>query len=203
MRFSLVSMNIALLQEKALAGGLPIVTPDDVYQTALEITKASDFPAPEKFWTDPAQIPPKEPPPDYTAMALQIESDKTRQKREETTIDAEITKYKADLDAANDKYRADLDAEVRIMLEQIKAGKEVNLEQLKATLESQPQTETNAVLSQTSETVATLSRTTAEAVRAVNEAIAELKEDANAERELVRDKSGKVVGSRRKGNGAA
>ena len=195
-------LNIATLQEKALAGGLPIVTPDDAYQTALEITKASDFPAPEKFWTDPQQIPPPEPGPDYTAMALQVEGDKTQQKREETEIDAQITKYKADLDAETDRYRADLAAEVDIIVERLKAGKDVNMEQIKARLRDQPQHETNAVLTETSKAVTNLAKSTAQAIKAVDEAVTELKANANAEREIVRDESGKVTGSRIKRNGA-
>jgi hypothetical protein len=65
-------MMIAQLQEKAMAGGVPIVNPQNLYQTALEVTKAADFSAPQRFWTDPATVPPPQPPqPDPTVMAAE------------------------------------------------------------------------------------------------------------------------------------
>lgn len=65
-------MMIAQLQEKAMAGGVPIVNPQNLYQTALELTKAADFSAPQRFWTDPTTVPPPQPPqPDVTVVAAE------------------------------------------------------------------------------------------------------------------------------------
>lgn len=65
-------MMIAQLQEKAAAGGVPIVGPQNLYQTAIELTKAADFSAPQRFWTDPATVPPPPPPqPDVTVVAAE------------------------------------------------------------------------------------------------------------------------------------
>lgn len=65
-------MMIAQFQEKAMAGGVPIVNPQNLYQTALELTKAADFSAPQRFWTDPATVPPPQPPqPDVTVIAAE------------------------------------------------------------------------------------------------------------------------------------
>ena len=65
-------MMIAQLQEKAMAGGVPIVNPQNLYQTALEVTKAADFSAPQRFWTDPATVPPPQPPqPDVTVITAE------------------------------------------------------------------------------------------------------------------------------------
>jgi hypothetical protein len=112
--------NIALFQEKAMAGGLPIVRPENVYETALEITKASDFSRPERFWTDPATVPPPPPPqPDVTVMAMeQIKSQTTLQVK-----DAELRTEK-EVKAAelvSDRELAELEAQTRLTIEQMKA----------------------------------------------------------------------------------
>jgi len=55
-------MMIANMQKEMLVGGLPTVTPQNVYETAIEVTKASDFTAPQRFFTDPTTVPPPQPP---------------------------------------------------------------------------------------------------------------------------------------------
>jgi hypothetical protein len=43
--------------------GLPIASPENIYETCVELTKAADFAAPNRFWTDPKTLPPAPPPP--------------------------------------------------------------------------------------------------------------------------------------------
>lgn len=115
-------MMLAQMQEKALAGGLPIVTPQNAYETALELTKASDFSAPQRFWTNPKEIPPPPPPqPDPTVIAAeQIKSQTTLQKAEQeikfnqTKTDKELMIESQRLQL--EKYKIDTDAQVKLTL---------------------------------------------------------------------------------------
>ncbi|MGH7745699.1 MAG: portal protein, partial [Candidatus Dormibacteria bacterium] len=45
-------------QMEALQAKVPVVTPENYYETLVELTKAADFAAPDRFWTDPKKIPP-------------------------------------------------------------------------------------------------------------------------------------------------
>lgn len=101
-------MMIANAQEKAMSGGLPICTPENVYNTAQELTKASDFP-PDRFFTHPSKVPPKGPPqPDVTVVAMEnikaqsaekIKGAEIQQKDRDTQADVDIKKYGIDTDA--------------------------------------------------------------------------------------------------------
>ncbi len=191
-------MTIAALQEKALAGGLPIVNAEDAYNTVIELTKASDFPAPEKFWTDPKMIPPPPPPPDYTMMAIEVENKKADNQAADSQADSETAKYKADLDAAMEKYRADLTAETQIALAQIKEGQQANLERLKAGLKV-----SDAALAiengkgsviPIGNAFDALAATLGQTMNKLDQTIAAV----SAEKEIVRDDRGKVVGTKLK-----
>lgn len=105
-------MLIASMQEKALAGGLPICTPENAYQTAVELTKASDFSSPERFWTNPQKIPPKEPPPDPIIESEKIKSQTTLEKTQKE-IEADL--YKCEKETQLKKYEIDTRAQVDLV----------------------------------------------------------------------------------------
>lgn len=126
---------VANIHEKALAAGLPIVDVQDSYNLALEIGKAADLPA-TKFFTDPATIPPKEPEPNPTMIALEIENKKVEQQAEDSQTDAGVDKYKADLDAEVKRFQTEANATLQITLAQIKAGQQVDLERVRAKLKA-------------------------------------------------------------------
>lgn len=197
-------LTISQLQEKALTAGLPIVDANDAYNTAIELTKASDFPAPEKFWTDPATIPPKEPEPDYTMIALEVEKQKADNQASDTQVDAEIDKYKADLDAELDKYRADLQAETNLLIAQINNGAKVDLEKTKADFKANPIQvgNENVSVSKAFEAGQKANEQMAQALEGMMGKLGEAIENMAAEKEIVRDSKGKVVGTRRRSNGA-
>ncbi len=104
-------MLIAQMQEKAAAGGLPIVQPQNLYETAIELTKASDFSVPERFWTDPSQVPPPGPPqPDVTVVTaeeirakaqIQAKQIDVEQKERDSIRDVAIKKYQIDHQAVS------------------------------------------------------------------------------------------------------
>lgn len=66
-------MNILTVMKEAMAGGVPIVTPDNLYNAVIELTKNAGFKDADKFWTNPKDIPPKEPQPDPELMLKQQE----------------------------------------------------------------------------------------------------------------------------------
>ena len=131
-------MMIATMQEKALAGGLPIVTPQNAYETALELTKASDFSAPQRFWTNPKEIPPPPPPqPDPTIVAAeQIKAQATLQKTQEeikfnqTKTDKELMLESRRLEL--EKYKTDVDAQVKLTIADAQFEHDGDLEDRKA-----------------------------------------------------------------------
>ena len=192
-------MTIATMQEKALAGGLPIVDAQDAYNTAIEMTKASDFPSPEKFWTNPEMIPPPEPPPDYTMMALEVEQSKADSQAKNVELDAEIDRYKADLDATVAKYRADLDAETKIALAQLKEGQQANIERLKASLKV---ADNSVGLEMADGKVVPVGNAFNSVVDTVDGQFEQMKEALiealTAPKEIIRDEQGKVVGTKLK-----
>jgi hypothetical protein len=197
-------LTISQLQEKALAAGLPIVTPDDAYNTAIELTKASDFAVADKFWTHPQDIPPPPEEPDYTMMALEVENKKADNQAQDTQVDAEVKKYQSDLDAEIDKYRADLTAETQLILAQIKAGQSVDLEKIKADLKVNPIQVggENVSVSKAFEAGQKANEQMAQALEGMMDRLGDAIENMAAEKEVIRDKAGRVTGTRRKSNGA-
>lgn len=200
-------MQIAMLQEKAMAGGLPIVTPQNVYQTALEITKAADFAAPERFWTDPTQIPPRPPPqPDVTVVtAEQIRAQSTLQKAQidnETRLkiaemdqQTEIVKINAAPVIEDQKARTQIamkerDAQVAVALEDRRAANNPKLVDTKAKA-----TESTALR----DAVATFMQSQQSQTQTILEALRTLADSVkvmSAPREAVRGPDGRVVGTR-------
>jgi len=120
-------MTIAAMQEKAAMGGLPIVKPENMYETAIEITKASDFSAPDRFWTDPKNAPPPPPPqPDPTIMAAE-------QMKSQTTLQvksAEVDKDKqvAMVQEETKRAVAELQSQTQLQIEQMRREHEAALE---------------------------------------------------------------------------
>jgi hypothetical protein len=118
---------IAQHQYQAIQLGLPIAQPQNLYETMLELTKASDFATPERFWTDPSTVEPQQPPPDPQMLKIQADSAAKEAELEQTgglkqselelkqtelaLKDKEIT-VKAELE----KYRIDTDASVKLRL---------------------------------------------------------------------------------------
>lgn len=124
-------MLIAQMQEKAMLGGLPIVQPRNIYETAIEITKSSDFAAPERFWTDPSTVPPPGPPqPDPTVMAAEQLKAQTQIQTKGAELETEKVTTAAKIDL--EKYKADLDAQTKLTIEQMKAQQQAEMEQFKA-----------------------------------------------------------------------
>jgi hypothetical protein len=181
---------VANIHEKALASGLPIVDAQDSYNLALEIAKAADLTG-TKFFTDPSTVEPPPPQPDHTLLAIQVEDKKVEQKAVDDERDAELEKYKSDQDAIVKQEIARLQAETQIALANIKAGNSVNLEEVKARLKDAP-----VQMGETFEVTKQINEQVADSIREITEALEEMRSAAGADREIVRDESGKVTGVR-------
>jgi hypothetical protein len=104
-------MMLAQQQLQAMQLGLPIVQPRNVYETQIELAKAMDMSTPERFFTDPATVPPPGPPqPDPTIMAVE----QMKQQTEAAKIQSNEKIKGAEL--AQDKYKTDTDANVKLAL---------------------------------------------------------------------------------------
>lgn len=122
---------IATYQEKCLAGGLPVVTPDNVHNLLVEITKAADLSTPEKYWTNPKDIPPPPPPqPDPTIMAA--EQMKTQSAERIKQADLTQAETESQRSTAFDKYRAELDAQTKLTIAQMQQQHDAEMERMRA-----------------------------------------------------------------------
>jgi hypothetical protein len=122
-------MIIAGFHEKALAGGLPIVDPSDAYELALELSAAADLPG-HKFFTDPATIPPPEPQPDPTMIALEIENKKADNEATDEQRKDETERLKVAADIELKERLARLQSATQIVLAQIQDDPSADLQQV-------------------------------------------------------------------------
>jgi hypothetical protein len=198
-------MLIAQMQEKALAGGLPIANARNAYETAIELTKASDFATPERFWQDPAQAPPPQPPqPDPTIVAAEniktqsaerIKAADIAQQERESQRQAQIDKYKTDTDAstklavaqhqtAHNAQMEQFRAEHSVGMKQFEGQQSAQLEEQKVRLKSQPALE---MAGQVQELAGQLQ----DAVQSMKDALSIV---LTAKRQIRRGKDGKAEG---------
>jgi hypothetical protein len=205
-------MVLANLQEKAAAGGAPIVTPQNLYETAIEITKATDIQGPDRFWTEPSKVPPKGPPqPDPTVIAgeqiraqaqIQAKQLDVEQKERDSRRDYDVNLKKLQFDAATAeldlaKHRESLEHEAQT--NQFGAQKDVQLEQVRAQLnpkniEAQAKAQESATAS---EVLKMLQESQTKQTETLLAALDKLANSLSAPRVIDRDpKTGKAVGSR-------
>lgn len=107
--------GIAGLQAQAMQAHLPIVTPQNLYETAVEITKASNFSSPDRFWTNPAthpQPPPPPPQPDVTVMAA--EKEKTQRDLATTQANNAQKERESQREAVLKQYQIDADTHLKL-----------------------------------------------------------------------------------------
>jgi hypothetical protein len=198
-------MLIAQMQEKAAAGGLPIVTPDNMFETAMELTKASDFSAPQRFWTNPKNAPPKQPPqPDVTVMAAEQENTKrtitakqldVEQKERDSIRDFEIKKYDIETQARNAMEAERMRIDSAHSLEDRKANNQAGLKQIEGQQtaqlkEREHQLKQGPALEMAGQ-VQQLSAKLEDAIGSLQEALATV---LTAKRQIRRGKDGKAEG---------
>ena len=132
-------------QMEALTTGLPICTPENLYETNVELTKASDMSSPERFWTNPKDVPPKPPQPDPLIAQAQIKAQadmqttqaQLQQKEQESQRDAALKKYIADQQAQVQLIVKNAEAEHQRFLEKMKGEHQAGLAAITAALNPQ------------------------------------------------------------------
>ncbi len=191
-------MMIANVQKEAMLGGLTIVTPQNVYETAVELTKASDFTAPQRFFTDPSTVepPPKQPSEAEIYAGVEQAKLQSAQQVKAAELQSEERIKAAELD--QNERLAQLDAELKIVLEQMKLGGNVDLERLRGAIKNEPIEKGNQKIDALSKTQTEQAQRTEALAQSLIETITGLEkrltEAAHAPREVVRGQDGRVAG---------
>lgn len=204
-RLQMISMS----QFQALQMGLPIVKPENIYSTMLELAKASDFATPERFWSDPNLEQPQPQPPDPDMMKLQADSTAKQAElelqQESKGADIQLREQEMSQKFAMEKYKTDKQAETQIILAQINRESGLEMESHKSALGKEKFDKVKvenldkldkAVDSMESlaESSAQQSAVMADVMQKMAEVMQSMSEAMTAEKRVIRDKSGKVVG---------
>jgi hypothetical protein len=203
-------MGLANMQKEAMAGGLPIVNAQNVYETAIELTKASDFATPERFWQDPQDAPPPQPPqPDVTVMAMEqikaqsadnVKRMDVEQKERDSQRDAEIEKYRTDVDAQVKLTLANQQAQQARELESQRGHHAAGMEHIRAQLNpktaeaSAKQSEVKQKDTMIEQFMQSQQRQT-EAIGAMFDQMLRAMSSLNGPKRILRDKANRIVGS--------
>ncbi len=194
--------------------GLPmgLVSRDNIRATNVEMLKLAGFSNPDKFWPDPQTLPPQQPQPSpeqIKAQAqMQIEQFKAQQEQMKFQADQQMEQQRlisqAQLDASREEMQARqkqlelqqqaevqrLQAEYQAMADQQK----LQFEQWKASLDAAVKLEIANKSAQTTMDTAQLSKQPDTRIDELMKVIDQLRSDAEAPAEIVRDQTGRAVG---------
>lgn len=202
-------MMIGNFQKEAMMGGLPIVQAENIYETGMELIKASDITSPQRFLTNPANAPQKGPPqPDVTVMAMEQLKSQTalqttqmdvQQKERDSQRDFDIKKYDIETKAsvALNTHRETLQHQAHTT--EFGAHKDERMAHVQAELnpkmvEAKAKGAESASATQVMQAMAQSQEQQTQIILA---AFQELTKAMSAPREFVRDpKTGKAMGSR-------
>jgi len=186
-------MVISSVMERAQASGSRTVTDENVYELELEMAKAADLMG-SKLFTNPEDNPPPEPGPDPTMIALEIE----QQKAETDAAEADTAAEKVRIDAETDLAKANINAHVQIAIALIKAGQQFSLEEFRNNLKNEPMLDNNEALESLRSAINELDIQLQGSLGDQIGTLQQLIEQVGGEKEIVRDESGNIVGSRPK-----
>lgn len=198
-------MLIANAQKEAALGGLPIVQPENIYETMIELTKASDFSTPQRFWTNPKDAPPKpEPQPDVTVVtaeqiksqtALQTKQLDVEQKERDSERDFAIKRFEIETKAAETREVERMRLEAAHSLEDRKAQNQAGIKQIEGHQTAQMKEREHQMKQQPALEMAgqvqQLSAKLEDAIGSLQEALATV---LTAKRQVRRGKDGKAEG---------
>jgi hypothetical protein len=195
-------MMIANVQKEMMAGGLPTVTPQNLYETAIELAKASDFSAPQRFFTDPSTVPPKQPQPDPIMLIEQLKAQSAQTLKAAEIASTERIKQ---AELLHEDQIAQLEAEVKILLEQMQGGRAVDLERIRQSGSAQLEQMRGEKSLQLEHVKGSIKNEPeakkAEKLDGIAKLISELREaqkalgdTLNSPREVIRGKDGRVAG---------
>ena len=211
-----------ILQAQREAIQIGVATPKNIHEALIELTKAADFAAPERFWTDPGDTPPQ-PPQNPLAEAEKVKGEAQMQIKQ-TELQAEQQKVMAEqgfeqqklaAELQLKKYEVDKRAEVDLTIAREKMAFEID----KTYLADDQQTRRDAMARDEEDRsegeggdVAEALETVAEALQVHTEqvsqmltgvvsAMAQAMDGMTGPREVIRDQGGRVVGMKRSGGG--
>lgn len=122
-----LQLLIGLLDQQKEALQVGMATPDNLYNTLTDMVDAAGLGSVEKYFTDPANIPPQEPQPDPQAEALNAQI-----QLEQGKLQAQAQKQQADAQAAQAKILLERE---KLQSEQAKNAAQLELEREKLELE--------------------------------------------------------------------
>lgn len=127
-----IQQLMALLNEQKQGLQFGIATPINIYAAEQELVKALGFKNGDKFWTDPAKMPPQ---PQQPPLPLQIEQMKIQaeQQKQQAQAQIEVQKFQAQQQQEIQKFQAESQAE----MQRVQAQMEAKLQEVRANLELQ------------------------------------------------------------------
>jgi len=150
-------MQTIQFQMMALQGGLPIVQPVNIYNTATKLLEAQNIKGHELFFTHPEDVPPQQPQPDPKMIEvqakmqadqakLQIQAQKAevgaQQKQEKFVHQAQMDQARMQLEREKAEFQAQMERDKavaehqreldRLEMEKVKLQLEIELERAKA-----------------------------------------------------------------------
>ena len=132
------------LQMAALQGGLPIVTPENLYHSGMELLKAQSIKGGELFFTHPSQIPPPPPQANPDVMKVQAKAEADMMKLKTST---ELKVQKQQVDSAMKAEKEKFDQAIRMremMFEEKIRAKEAEIDARMNAMEMMLQERQNA-----------------------------------------------------------
>jgi hypothetical protein len=201
-------MGMGAMQKEALMGQLPIVTPQNAYETAIELTKANGFSSPERFWTDPQKIPPPGPPqPDATVMAaeqmksqttMQVKDAELRTEKEVKSAELQSEEKLALLEAQTKLQIAQLSAQTSLMTQERSAETSIKVKSMDASKSPDELTGARIRAQESDQRAASAEQAMQQAQQAMSEAQQQVQQAMEfvqkSKRVIRRDKRGKAEG---------
>lgn len=193
---------IRMSQLEALQLGLPNVTPSNIYATDIEIAKAADFSAPQRFWTDPSTVQPPPPQPDPGLIKTQMTT-QSAEKIKAAELESQERIKQAEL--LQKDQAEQLRAELALLLERMKLGGGVDIERVRQSGAAQLEREKQSGLMQMEHVKGSIKNEPEnkknEKLDGIAQLIAELRQaqkqigdSLNAPREIIRGADGRVAG---------
>lgn len=139
-----IKQLMALLMEQKQGMQIGIATPENIYNSEVELVKALGFKSADKFWTDPA----KSPPPQHQDPALiKIQADQ-QAKSAEMQQELQLEREKMQLKVQSDQAEQSFQAQQVMQQQQLEAQRTEREMQVKAQLEMQKSQFENAARQQ-------------------------------------------------------
>jgi hypothetical protein len=155
-----VKQLMALLMEQKQGMQIGIATPENIYNSEIELVKALGFKSADKFWSDPQKNPPpQQPNPEMLKIQAQSQADQQKLQAQDQQHQREMhqkmqlaqftqqaqdaqTQHQNELQAERERMKMQMDAELAMQKAQIEdaaRARELEFERFKAQLQAETQ----------------------------------------------------------------